>query len=56
VAASKSIVQLAEKLCVPLRLHNIIYKLIDELKDELSSKLPPLKTENIVGEETSAVT
>ncbi|KAK1875894.1 Translation initiation factor IF-2 mitochondrial, partial [Dissostichus eleginoides] len=52
VVASKSIVQLAEKLCVPLRLHNIIYKLIDELKDELSSKLPPLKTENIVGEAT----
>ncbi|KAK5898632.1 hypothetical protein CesoFtcFv8_008189 [Champsocephalus esox] len=52
VAASKSIVQLAEKLCVPLRLHNIIYKLIDELKDELSSKLPPLKTEKIVGEAT----
>ncbi|XP_037620161.1 translation initiation factor IF-2, mitochondrial isoform X2 [Sebastes umbrosus] len=52
VAASKSIQQLAAKRDVPLRLHNIIYKLVDELKDELSSKLPPLISENIIGEAT----
>ncbi|KAK5873292.1 hypothetical protein PBY51_018343 [Eleginops maclovinus] len=52
VTAGKAVVQLAAKLDVPLRLHSIIYKLIDELKDELSSKLPPLKAENIVGEAT----
>lgn len=51
VAASRSIQQLAAKRGVPLRLHSIIYKLIDELKEELSSKLPPLRSENIVGEE-----
>ncbi|XP_054482957.1 translation initiation factor IF-2, mitochondrial-like [Anoplopoma fimbria] len=51
VAASKSIQQLAAKRGVPLRLHTVIYRLIDELKVELSSKLPPLLSENIVGEE-----
>lgn len=52
VGASKSIQQLAARRGVPLRLHNVIYKLIDELKDELSSKLPPLVSENVLGEAT----
>ncbi|XP_051238634.1 translation initiation factor IF-2, mitochondrial isoform X2 [Dicentrarchus labrax] len=52
VGASKSVQQLAAKRCVPLRLHNIIYKLVDELKEELSAKLPLLVSENIIGEAT----
>ncbi|CAJ1052747.1 translation initiation factor IF-2%2C mitochondrial [Xyrichtys novacula] len=52
VKASKSIVQLAEQRGVPLKLHNIIYKMVDELKEELSSKLPPDVSENIIGEAT----
>ncbi|XP_074521137.1 translation initiation factor IF-2, mitochondrial [Halichoeres trimaculatus] len=52
VAASKPIQQLAAQHGVPLRLHNIIYKLLDELKAELSGKLPSLLSENIVGEAT----
>ncbi|KAM7394854.1 hypothetical protein PAMP_021633 [Pampus punctatissimus] len=52
VAVNKSIQQLATKKNVPLRLHSVIYKLIDELKDELSSKLPPIVTQNTVGEAT----
>lgn len=52
VAASKSVQQLAAQRGIPLRLHNIIYKLIDELKEELSSKLPQLVSENIIGEAT----
>lgn len=55
VEASRSIQQLAAKRGVPLRLHSVIYKLIDELKDELSAKLPPLVSENIIGEETFCV-
>ncbi|MEQ2269491.1 hypothetical protein XENORESO_005244 [Xenotaenia resolanae] len=50
VTASRSIQQLAAKKGVPLRLHSIIYKLIDQLKDELSSKLPPHVSQNTVGE------
>ncbi|KAM3865324.1 translation initiation factor IF-2, mitochondrial [Diretmus argenteus] len=50
VSANKSIQDVASRKEVPLKLHRIIYKLIDELKDELSSKLPPLLTENVVGE------
>ncbi|XP_068558850.1 translation initiation factor IF-2, mitochondrial isoform X2 [Cebidichthys violaceus] len=52
VAAGRSVQQLAVRRGVPLRLHTIIYKLIDELKDELSGKLPPLLSENVVGEAT----
>ncbi|XP_029904608.1 translation initiation factor IF-2, mitochondrial [Myripristis murdjan] len=50
VSASKALQQLASRKNVPLRLHTVIYKLIDELKAELSAKLPPAVTENIVGE------
>lgn len=50
VTASRSIEQLAARNGVPLRLHSIIYKLVDQLKEELSGKLPPLISENIIGE------
>ncbi|KAF7646977.1 hypothetical protein LDENG_00179420 [Lucifuga dentata] len=50
VAASKSIQQMALKRGILLKLHNVIYKLIDELKDELSGKLAPVVIENIIGE------
>lgn len=50
VSAHKSIQQLAEKKGISLRLHRVIYKLLDELKEDLSSKLPPTTEENILGE------
>lgn len=50
VAANKSVQQTAAKKGIPLRLHRVIYKLIDELKEDLSSKLPPVTEENIIGE------
>ncbi|XP_030590069.1 translation initiation factor IF-2, mitochondrial [Archocentrus centrarchus] len=50
VKASRSIEQLAARNGVPLRLHNVIYKLVDQLKEELSGKLPPLVSENTIGE------
>lgn len=49
VEASKAVQQLAAKHGVPLHLHAVIYKLIDELKNELSAKLPPLTSENVLG-------
>lgn len=52
VGVTKSIQQLAMKKGVPLKMNSIIYKLIDDLKDELTSKLPPLVSENIMGEAT----
>nr|XP_046233681.1 translation initiation factor IF-2, mitochondrial [Scatophagus argus] len=52
VGASKSMQQLASRRGIPLRLHNVIYKLMEDLKDELSSRLPPLVSENVVGEAT----
>ncbi|XP_072240092.1 translation initiation factor IF-2, mitochondrial [Leuresthes tenuis] len=56
VAASRAIVQMAAKRGVPLRLHTVIYKLIDELKEELSSKLLALVSENVIGEATVLAT
>ncbi|CAL8329545.1 unnamed protein product [Merluccius merluccius] len=50
VSASKSILRLAEKKGVQIHLHTIIYKLVDDLKDELSSTLPPLVSSNVLGE------
>lgn len=41
--------QMAARRGVPLRLHTVIYKLMDQLKDELSSKLPPLSSQNVLG-------
>ncbi len=40
---------MAAKKGIPLRLHRVIYKLIDQLKDDLSSQLPSTSEENIIG-------
>ncbi|XP_037751878.1 translation initiation factor IF-2, mitochondrial isoform X5 [Chelonia mydas] len=50
VNANKSVQQLAAKKGIKIKLHNIIYHLIEDLKDELSSKLPPSVVEHIIGE------
>ncbi|XP_069386533.1 translation initiation factor IF-2, mitochondrial [Paralichthys olivaceus] len=50
VGASRSVQQVALKRGVPLNLHTVIYKLVDQLKEELSNKLPPLVSENVIGE------
>ncbi|XP_062396504.1 translation initiation factor IF-2, mitochondrial [Sardina pilchardus] len=50
VEANKPIQQMAAKKSVPVKLHKIIYKLVDDLKEELSSKLPPSMQENVIGE------
>ncbi|XP_065446859.1 translation initiation factor IF-2, mitochondrial isoform X2 [Chrysemys picta bellii] len=50
VNANKSIQQLAAKKGIKIKFHNIIYHLIDDLKDELSSKLPLSVVEHIIGE------
>lgn len=52
VSITKSMQQLALKKGIPLKMNSIIYKLIDDLKDELNSRLPPLVTENVIGEAT----
>ncbi|XP_036604893.1 translation initiation factor IF-2, mitochondrial isoform X2 [Trichosurus vulpecula] len=50
VNASKVIQQLAVKKRVRIKLHNIIYRLVEDLQEELSSKLPPSVEENVIGE------
>ncbi|XP_063774700.1 translation initiation factor IF-2, mitochondrial isoform X3 [Pseudophryne corroboree] len=50
VNANKSIQQLAAKKDVSIKLHKVIYHLIEDLKGELSSKLQPLVEETVKGE------
>ncbi|NWS15844.1 IF2M factor, partial [Pachyramphus minor] len=50
VKANDSIKKLADKKGIKIKLHNIIYKLIDDLKEELNSKLPPAVVETTIGE------
>nr|XP_009480938.1 PREDICTED: translation initiation factor IF-2, mitochondrial isoform X1 [Pelecanus crispus] len=50
VKANESIKQLAAKKGIKIKLHSIIYKLIEDLKDELNSRLPPSVVENTIGE------
>lgn len=42
--------QHAVKSGVPLHFHTVIYKLMEQLKEELSSRLPPLISHNVHGE------
>ncbi|XP_029107214.1 translation initiation factor IF-2, mitochondrial isoform X1 [Scleropages formosus] len=56
VKANKAIQQKASKLGVQLKMHKIIYKLIDDLKEELSSRLPPTVKQHIIGEATVLAT
>ncbi|XP_044146057.1 translation initiation factor IF-2, mitochondrial [Bufo gargarizans] len=50
VNANKSIQQTASKSEVPIKLHKVIYHLFDDLKKELSSRLPELTEETVKGE------
>uniref|UniRef100_A0A803Y797 Translation initiation factor IF-2, mitochondrial n=1 Tax=Meleagris gallopavo TaxID=9103 RepID=A0A803Y797_MELGA len=50
VKANETIKKMAAKKGIKIKLHNIIYKLIEDLKDELSSRLPPSVVENTIGE------
>ncbi|XP_036426468.1 translation initiation factor IF-2, mitochondrial isoform X2 [Colossoma macropomum] len=53
VAANKSIQDIAAKKQIPLKMHRVIYHLIDDLKEELGSKLPPTTEEKIIGSLTA---
>ncbi|NWU41273.1 IF2M factor, partial [Hylia prasina] len=50
VKANESIKKLADKKGIKIKLHNIIYKLIEDLKEELNSRLPPTVVETTIGE------
>ncbi|XP_017161040.1 translation initiation factor IF-2, mitochondrial [Poecilia reticulata] len=52
VAASRGVTQLAARRGVALQLHRVIYQLVETLRHELSSKLPPQRRCSTVGEAT----
>ena len=49
VTASMDALKLAQESDVPLMLHNIIYRLVDDIRENCTSRLPPVKEEIIVG-------
>ncbi|CAL9700989.1 unnamed protein product [Knipowitschia caucasica] len=49
VSVPRPVQQMALKKGVPIKLQSVIYKLIEELKEELSQKLPSETTENVLG-------
>ncbi|XP_050589482.1 translation initiation factor IF-2, mitochondrial isoform X2 [Bombus affinis] len=52
VEAIKTVEQEATAKGIPLRLYNIVYKLIDNVKAEINSLLPEVNIEEITGEAT----
>lgn len=50
VKADKRIQAEANKIGVPVKSYSIIYKLLEEVKDQLSDMLPPIITTQVVGE------
>ena len=44
-----SIYQAAETHGVEIRAHNVIYKMFDDLKEEMTERLPPKIEEDILG-------
>ncbi|KAI7904451.1 uncharacterized protein BX663DRAFT_431829 [Cokeromyces recurvatus] len=50
VKADKRIQAEASKLNVPIKSYSVIYKLLEETKDELSNMLPPIMSTQVIGE------
>ena len=49
VQVPDSAMKLAKSQRVPVRKHNIIYRLIDDVTAELTSRLPTVQVEHLVG-------
>uniref|UniRef100_A0A803T1Y3 Translation initiation factor IF-2, mitochondrial n=1 Tax=Anolis carolinensis TaxID=28377 RepID=A0A803T1Y3_ANOCA len=50
VNASKSVQKLAAKKGIQIKMHNIIYRLVEDLQEELSRTLPHAVEEHVLGE------
>lgn len=52
VKNDSKIISAGKKLSVPIKDYNVIYHLVDDLKKEISARLPELDSETIAGEAT----
>ncbi|EGI69934.1 PREDICTED: translation initiation factor IF-2, mitochondrial [Acromyrmex echinatior] len=50
VGVMKNLQQEVNEKKISIRPYNVIYKLIDDVKNEINSKLPPVDTEEMIGE------
>lgn len=46
------VTNILDKTTVPIKKHNIIYKLVEDVKEELNKRLPPKEVEEVLGEAT----
>ena len=49
VTASPEAETLAQERGVPMKMHSVIYKMLDDIKEELSGRLPPKEEHDIKG-------
>ena len=49
VDCPETVKKLARSKGVSVRAHNIIYKLMDDIREELTSRLPPKVVEEVIG-------
>ena len=49
VETSPTVSKMAKSRDVPIRVHNVIYHLFHELRDSMSSRLPKVEEENVIG-------
>jgi len=50
VSVPQNVSAVAKSQNVPVRLHKVIYKLIDDVKEQLTGRLLPLDVEEQIGE------
>ncbi|XP_018360625.1 PREDICTED: translation initiation factor IF-2, mitochondrial isoform X2 [Trachymyrmex cornetzi] len=50
IGVMKNLQQEANEKKISIRPYNVIYKLIDDVKKEINSRLPPIDTEEVIGE------
>lgn len=50
IECSPKIDQIAQTKSISIKMHNVIYKLVDDLKTEINAKLPTKHVEETVGE------
>ena len=55
MTCQESVAKVARSKSVDVRLHNIIYKMMDDLKEELTRKLAPVDVEEIKGKELGII-
>lgn len=50
VACPERVKKVADEANIPIKHHNVIYRLVDDVKTEINSRLPAKEVEEVIGE------